>query len=343
MAKKRADGLRQKQITINGKRRVFYGHSDREILQKIREYKDDIKRGRGFTAVADEWVEEHLPTLSPTTAHGYSAPLRRAVDAFGTSRVSEIAPLDVQRYLDRLGKDGFARKTVCNHLLVINLIFDKAVLDGDIDHNPCAAVKVPKGLSKNHRDAPTAAEINIVKQSLYKPFGLFAYFLLYTGCRRGEALALTYGDIDRRNKIISITKSVYHDSNKPKLKTPKTAAGTRQIVLLDVLADALPAGKKSDLLFPGADGNYMTNSACRHAWDHYLAATGLSITPHQLRHAYASILYDAGIGDKDAQTLLGHANISTTRDIYTHISRSRMQRTADMLNAATRPADDDNQ
>ena len=63
-------------------------------------------------------------------------------------------------------------------------------------------------------------------------------------------------------------------------------------------------------------------------------ATGVNATPHQLRHAYATILFDAGLDDKDAQELLGHANISTTRDIYTHITQKRREKTAAILNAA---------
>ncbi|MBS7299062.1 MAG: tyrosine-type recombinase/integrase [Eubacteriales bacterium] len=47
------------------------------------------------------------------------------------------------------------------------------------------------------------------------------------------------------------------------------------------------------------------------------------MTPHQLRHAYATILYEAGIDEKDAQELMGHTSIQLTRDIYTHISKKR--------------------
>ena len=57
------------------------------------------------------------------------------------------------------------------------------------------------------------------------------------------------------------------------------------------------------------------------------------ITPHQLRHAFATILFDAGIDVKDAQEILGHASIQVTRDIYTHIRQQRREDTADRLNA----------
>lgn len=334
MAKKRADGLRQKQITINGKRRVFYGHSEREILQKIREYKEEAKQGRTFQAVADEWEEEHFPTLAYNTLKGYKPALRRATEHFKDTRIKSITPRDISVFLDAFAKKGYAKKTVTTQLLVTNMIMDKAVLDGDMEYNPCASVKVPKGLKKTRREIPTDQEIEVVKNSLNKPFGLFAYFLLYTGCRRGEALALTYGDIDRQNRVIRITKSVYHDNNRPKIKTPKTAAGTREIILLDAISRVLPDGKKGDLLFPNDNGDILTETQFHKNWVTYCESVGICVTPHQLRHAYATILYEAGVDDKDAQELLGHANISTTRDIYTHITKTRRQHTADLLNAA---------
>lgn len=330
----RSDGLIQRQVTINGKRKVFYGHSDREINRKIAEYREEKKRGRLFKEIAEEWEERHFPTLEYNTLKGYRPALRRAVEEFGSAPISSITPKDIERYLTRFAKQGYAQKTVRNQLLVIHMVFDHAVLEGDIEYNPAVPVRAPKGLSKKTRELPTEKEIDIVKKSIDKPFGLFAYFILYTGCRRGEALALTFGDIDRKNRVISITKSVYHDNNKPKIKRPKTAAGCREIILLDVLAAKLPKGEPDDLLFPNAQGEILSETQFQRQWELYCLATGVNATPHQLRHAYATILFDAGLDDKDAQELLGHANISTTRDIYTHITQKRREKTAAILNAA---------
>lgn len=341
MASKRADGLLQRQVTINGKRKVFYGKTERELNRKIAEYREEKQRGRLFKAVADEWEDKHFPTLEYNTLKGYRPALRRALEEFGEIPISSIAAKDIERYLTKFAKQGRAQKTVRTQLLVINMILEHAMLEGDIDHNPASPVRVPRGLPKKTRDIPTEKELEIVKTSLDKPFGLFAYFVLYTGCRRGEALALTQRDIDRKNGIISVSKSIYHDNNQPKIKRPKTAAGRREIILLDVLAQQLPEGKPNDLIFPNESGELMTETQFQRQWELYCLATGLKITPHQLRHAYATILFDAGIDDKDAQELLGHANLSTTRDIYTHITQSRKERTAALLNAATKQADKD--
>ena len=69
----------------------------------------------------------------------------------------------------------------------------------------------------------------------------------------------------------------------------------------------------------------MTEQAFKRAWEHYKKDSKVSITPHQLRHAFATILYEAEIDPKSAQKMMGHADYKTTIDIYTHLS-SRKER-----------------
>ncbi|MEG0020271.1 MAG: tyrosine-type recombinase/integrase [Oscillospiraceae bacterium] len=76
----------------------------------------------------------------------------------------------------------------------------------------------------------------------------------------------------------------------------------------------------------------MSNRKVTTLWTQYQRATGITITPHQLRHAYATILYEAGIDERMAMELLGHANIAITKKIYTHISSRKKGSTAATLN-----------
>ena len=71
-------------------------------------------------------------------------------------------------------------------------------------------------------------------------------------------------------------------------------------------------------------------------WKRWQKATGLTLTAHQIRHGYATILWEAGIPAKDAQTYLGHAQLSTTMDIYTHIRDGRKAETDSRINEAFR-------
>ena len=331
---KRPDGLYEKSVMYHGKRVVFRGKSKKEIEKKMLEYNAEQQRGLPFNRVADLWEVEHYQGLAFNTVKGYKPAVAMAVEYFGTKPIKQIETLDIKRYIATF-PSTWAQKTYKNHILVINLIFKFAVLSGFTDKNPCEYITPPKGLKSGHRRTLTEQEIEIIKNNTDKPFGLFALFLLYTGCRRGEALAVQWKDIDFKNKLIHITKSVYHDGNTPKIKTPKTESGNRNIILLDVLSSELRKikGKKAnDYLFDD-NGKLYSNSRARDAWWNYRDEVGLSdVTPHMVRHGYATILHEAGIDPKDAQAMLGHANIQTTLDVYTHITEKQLAVTADRLN-----------
>ena len=198
---------------------------------------------------------------------------------------------------------------------------------------------------------PSDEYLELIKTNYDKPFGLLAYFLLYTGCRIGEAIALQHKDIDRENKIIHIYKSVYHENNKPYIKLPKTEAGKRDIILLDMLSEKLHRGKADEYVFSGKDNEPMSFYEYKNGWKAYCKEIGAHetiitkekdkrehkriktlLSPHQLRHGYATMLFEADINEKDAQELLGHSSISVTRDIYTHIRKKRKDSIAEVLN-----------
>lgn len=334
----RADGRWVKKKMIDGKPVYFYStektekQATKDIERQLIAYAAKKSTAEKFSVVADEWKGKHIEKITHRTWCGYEAHYKRAVDYFGNCAIDQISTNDIQRFINDFADGGRAYKTVRAALQVISLIMDSAVLCGDIDKNPCALVTVPKGLKKTQRELPSEAEIEKVKASVDKHFGLFAYTLLFTGLRRGELLALTDKDIDFKNKTISVNKSVYFVSNQPHIKTTKTAAGTRTVFLLDCLADKLKG--KHGYIFGGE--KLMTEMAFQRAWEHYVRESGVTVTPHQLRHAHATLLFDAGIDPKSAQLLLGHSDYKTTMDIYTHISESRKKIDFEKLNALSK-------
>ena len=163
-------------------------------------------------------------------------------------------------------------------------------------------------------------------------FGFLAYFLLYTGLRMSEARALEYNDIDWENRLINVNKKIVDDDNNPILRyETKTEAGTRQVILLDRVADLLPK-KKNGIIFCNEAGGYLTKKQLQRNWDNLRRDYNLNVTAHQLRHAYATMLYEAGINEKDAQDLMGHSDIRLTHAIYTHIRKEHKAETAEKLN-----------
>ncbi len=337
---KRKDGRWLKVVIDGAKRLYFYSskktekQAEKDIEKQILAYREKELKGKTFREVAEEWYDKHIPTVEVQTAEAYKPSYKYSIEVFGEIYIKELTPQNIQNAIDRKAVKGYAMKTMRNQLSIFSSIFKYAFVMGYISSNPCEYIKLPKNLKRGRRNIPNAEQIEKVKVSTNSQMGLLAYLLLYTGLRKGEALALTYEDIDYKNNRIFVTKSVYHDGNIPHVKQPKTEAGEREVYLFSCLADKLHAAGKTGLIFPGHDGELMHKSSFAKRWKKYQNENGITITPHQLRHAYASyILFDAGVDVKAAQSLLGHADISVTQNIYTHITEAHRQSTYNILNS----------
>lgn len=338
--KKRKDGRYQRLFTINGKRICFYSSEDtekkamRDIEKQMLRYKEKEECGKLFEEVAEEWEEEHFRNIEYTTSQRYKTYKNSICDEFMGRYIKDIQAIEIDMFLQRMAKRNYSSKTIKDQLSVIKMIFRHAVINKYVDEDPSFYIKAVKGKQTEERLPLTTDEVNIVANSIDCTFGFLAYFLLYTGLRKGEALALQFKDIDFENNFINITKSVYFYSNKPIIKPPKTRAGERKVVLLDCVKKKLcsmPHTNENDYIF-NIDGEIINKSNFTRRWKKYQEETGLKITAHQLRHTFATILYEANIQAKDAQILMGHSDIKVTQNIYTHIRSSQMAQTANRLN-----------
>lgn len=332
---RRPDGLLETTRTDKrtGKRIHFYGRSGREIERQIMEFSAEQDRGRLFKAVAEEWHDLHWPTLAYSTAKGYNAAYQRALDEFGREPIRQIKPQDIKRFITDFARGNRSKKTVTNQLLLLSLICGYAVGSGDIDYSPCDHISVPRHLTKTRREAATPEEERAVKASA--DVWLFPFFILYSGLRKGEALALTWGDIDFDGEKIYITKSVYYEGDRPKLKRPKTEAGRRVVPLLSPLKaelEKIPKRSATDYIFSDTGESPLTDRRYRTLWSAWAKQSGVTATAHQLRHSFATTLFECGVDVKDAQDILGHSTAAVTQDIYTHIRESRRKLTAKILN-----------
>ena len=330
----------ERKITFerNGKkiRRTVRANSEEEFIKKSAEIIEKEQKASRITfeKVADEWQEYHYKEIAYGTQISYSASFKRAVDEFGYILIEDITPLDIKRFLDRLANQKYSEKTVKTAKVVINLIYKYAIIQGYTKTNPAEYVSIPKHLKKEIRKPPESDTIQTIKDNLTAPFGLFPYFLLYTGCRRGEALAIRWCDIDFVNNVIYIRQKSIFRHNKAIIEDHlKTKAGERSIPLLKPLRIALESQKRnSPFIFANDIGEPLTETQYIHRLNGYKKATQAVFTPHQLRHAYATILYEAGVDTKAAQTIMGHTDIRTTQNIYTHIQQTKLEETALKLN-----------
>lgn len=361
MFTKRSDGRYMGYIKENGKRRAIYDKDPEKLFNKIRSLENP--EPPSFEKVAKAWRNKHWEKIAYKTKSCYESRYKDAVYVNEGKLITEVSAADIDRHLRQLAAKGYSSKTVKTQRTVYNLIFNFAIiseedwLKGFVSVNPVSAVSIPRGLPKAVREAPEDDVIEIVRQSYNCYFGLFPFLLLYTGLRKGEALALTWGDINYEKKIITINKSLSFVGGMPKIKIPKTEKGYREIPILPDLETVLkkPKGVKSnDPVFQKETGGYFAQKTYDRRWKHYCKEAGLVeiekeirkdkngrtytyknykpiITAHQLRHGYATILFEAGVDEYTAQYLLGHADIKTTRSIYTHLREKQKLKSVDKL------------
>jgi integrase len=340
-------GMYENSRTINGKRVKFRGKTIAEVDRKILEYNTERERGRKVPEIADEWFKMHLGKISNSTATSYAISLERIKKGF-PCRAGEVRALDCQRYISQFEEQGYSKNTVQIELTVLRMIFAHAVLAGDIDANPAREVKMAKNLPQKKRMALTEEQEQLVTKCRKGEWWLLGLMLLYTGCRRGELLALNWSDIDRAAGVIHITKKLnYSYGNTPVLEDHlKSKNGLRDIPLFQPLDDVLPRNRIGRI-FTDKNGNYLTKQKVRSVWEEYCEDAGLSeivmdengsekqapvVTPHSFRHSFATMCYEAGLDPKTTASIVGDTE-QVVRDVYTELRKTYKASGFEKMNA----------
>ena len=330
-----------------GKRHTVCDRDPEQLHRKLVEREAQAKAGRPevtFREVADSWEGQHREEIEERTWKNYRPHYEQLLDEFGDLPFDQVEAADIAADLARAKARGLSASVVNARRSIWRGIFDHAVIQGWAKYNPVSSVKLPKGLHRGKRQAPTEDQMQIILGGLDAPFGLFAFLLLCTGLRKSEALALSWADVDLQEDVIHVTKSLdYTNGSRPKYKAPKTDAGTRDVPIIGILHDALQAARKrtdSTLLFPapasnrgGKGGGLMPDQAYDGAWARYCAAVGLldpegkpAITAHNLRHGTATLFFELGVDELTAQRILGHSRVEITREIYTDLRAKQLKK-----------------
>jgi integrase len=356
----RKDGMWADTVKLPGMKRpkFFYGQTKAEVKKKMAAYSTAYEKGQTISTALDSWLAVKEKTVAYKTYEGYKAPIERIKAALGDEHCKELQPAQIQAFINSIAAQGYKRTAVQRPLDILRMLFDWLITSENtgVTFNPCTAVKLPGGLKQERRNIAARDDVEKIKAGLALDFGLFAYLLLYTGLRKGEALALTYNDFDFNAMEIRVNKAVSWQPNKPVIKEPKTAAGVRSVPILTPLANALPK-KWTGYLFSSDGGKTpLTQQEYRLRWDGYCKAAGLCdirveehkskgennrtykktiytprIVPHQLRHEFATLCLDAGLDAADTQEIMGHASITTTQQTYQHITNSRRKKSTSKL------------
>lgn len=355
------------------KGRQFYGATQKEAFAKRDEYKRMVERGikeeaSGLTvaAYADRWVRTYKAHLTDAPYNTHVRILRRFCEhnGIGARSIKDIDTIDVQSFYNTA--EGMSKSYMDDMRDTIRGLFKYALADRVVLYDPTIKAKPPRGSKGTHRSIEQW-ERDLI-HALPHRIRPAVMVMLYAGLRRGEALALNVDrDVDFQAKTITVREAVRFESQQyPILVDPKTEAGNRTIPLLDVLADELQ-GLHGPLLCRD-DGSLYTESAWSRAWESYcnrlavlrnghakrwhgktkehlaLIASGqelppwkpVFIRPHDMRHSYCTMLYDAGVDLKTAQKWMGHADQEMTLRIYTHLTEAREKAASEALENAAK-------
>lgn len=365
---RRADGRIAVQVyigTVDGKRKykTVYGKTQKEAARKAADLKSLLNKGIDLTACdrtfqfwTIKYLQSRKSSLTPSNYKKTESRLQYFVDRFGDLPIEKIRLCDAETAINDLaacnpvtGKPS-AKKTLIGYSSALKRCLDYAVANRIIDYNPCSILSVPEGAGKSTRDALTPEQQKWISETHHRA-QRGAMIMLYAGLRRGELTALLWSDIDFENRTIAVNKS--YDFRENAVKTTKTPSGIRTVPIPDILFDFLKSEKiTSTLVFPNKNGEYIRESAWTRLWTSYMHTLNRKygdfvnieilgnklpivideFTPHQLRHTYCTLLYEAGIDAVTAKGLMGHKDISTTLGIYTHLSLDKAENDISKLN-----------
>jgi len=349
---KKPDG-KPERITIRGK-------TKKEHDEKLAEAKRLYSKGVSLNGdTVEEWAERWLNIYKANASSGqramYASKLKNNIlPVIGNMPIKNVRPSHLQSLLNSYsgGKFGTVQKT----RLTVKQMFSDAELEGLIERNPAIRLELPVLITSPRRPI-TEIERNIIfRVAQAHKCGAYVLTMLFCGLRRGECIALRVGDIDFSSMRISVNKSIsLLGKNIGYEKGPKSEAGIRVVPLPDILKpfllDSCIGRSDEEILFPKIDGKHATKQACRWWWQSFVrqchivsgaklyrnavqyetSLFGSEVTPHFLRHTYATDLYSAGVDETAQRIFLGHASNDVT-DVYRKMSDSAFDRAKKLIN-----------
>ena len=355
----------------NGIIKEFYGRTVKEVKEKIKEFEErnmyvkrtDIQK-QTFGEYLENWFKNvrvyevesstYLRNEQTINYHIKDSSLYNA----------QMVNVDFELCQSLINKlsEKYSRSTISKVYVILNMCFNHALAKGHIGENPMMKVKMPKEsslvtkkkeakwLSSNdvekivlEAERVNTREFRIKGKVGERVYGANAYYvilIIYTGLRIGELMALTWNDIDLKNKTLSVNKSRAKGKIDGKtilyIKDPKSESGTRIIPLSDRAIYALQKIKEcsssdSDLVV----SNTSSESNITRTINRMLFRAGCETEKcglHALRHTFGSLLLEKGIDLKTISYLLGHSDITVTANIYLHVTREQAVNSIEVLN-----------
>ena len=342
------------QVTGKKVKTSVTGRTRKEVKLRIKEAQHDFKTNgktvtkavpvKNYKELAELWLESYEMTVKPQTFIATKRMLyNHLIPVFGDIKLDKLSVSYIQGFVNDLSKEF-------GHFGTVHSINKRVLQYGVslqlIPFNPARDVILPKAVKTDNKaikfidyDNLKALmsymeKISNKKYSYYFDYVLYSV-LLATGCRFGEAIALTWSDIDFENATIDINKN--YNRLVDIVGTPKSKAGFRIISIDQKTVNLLRLYKNRqrklftdisseapEVVFSTPTRKYQNTAIRQESLDRRLKEIGCPrFTFHAFRHTHASLLLNAGISYKELQYRLGHATLAMTMDIYSHLSKDK--------------------
>lgn len=271
-----------------------------------------------------------IRNLSENTVRGYQIDLEEYLSWCQREGINpfEIEHREVRSWLADLSKAGYASTTINRHLSAVRMLYKWLVGKGVTNQDAAAAVaspKLAKRLPKTMTDKDVEALLSVCNSDAQGMRDAAMVELLYaTGARISEASGLNLSDID----FSQHQARLFGKGSKERIVPlyDKACAALKAYIHPARQELLAKAKEPTDALFISARGNRMSAAALRKRFERLIVLAGLDsgLTPHAMRHTFATELLDGGADLRSVQELLGHESLSTTQ-IYTHLSVERLK------------------
>lgn len=348
-------------VEVNGvfERKSFSGKTKPAALQAYKNWmasdnKVAIEKVRTVGQWAEHWLEIYCkPKVSYPVHKDYKGmldnhilPFQVGAKTFQSMKLGEVKPAHIAGIYagmkTRKG-DPVARSTLEKAKILLNGIFTTAIDNGLCGRNPVASVKLPEKVPRQIIVPDRTTVQAILEHTAKSENGPYIAFLLFSGVRVGELLALTWENLDQEKHLIHIRQHLARTAN-GEVPVPGTKTKRERVVPYD---DALQAyielipHKGAYVVSREVNGlfTYHNHGTFAHVYYKFFKELGDSfprLSPHKLRHTYATYLWENGVDLGYIQKLLGHASIQTTT-VYAHARIEALRASVSKLDFGGQP------
>lgn len=344
--KLRKDGRYTWTQIIDGEPRTLYGKTPKELQEKVKKISDlpitssKFKTGEWF----EKWLDVYIKPLKKKATYDQYKTLyeQHIKPIIGHRKLSGVKSIDIQTVIAKMNENKKASKTMKHVKSIMNIAFSQAFDDKIISVNPVAKIQIPVKQAKTRKVLSVEELIKLYKAMEHSRWIWAIRFLLVTGLRRGELLALKWTDIDFTKKQITID-----ESNSSGVAGDTKSAKVHYVPLSDKAISHLNGQrnmlekefnpilhneelKKTALVFPSENGTMIRPDSFHTMLSRFAKKAEVKASAHCMRHTFVYMMRKT-FTLKDLQNALGHDESTTTWDLYGDILNDSMIENASQI------------